>query len=225
MLWAGPSSKRTNFSIPSAALAFVASLALPILSIAEYDHTIRPSTLLNAYLVPTLIFDIAHARTIWLQQYNRSVGIAAVIAIAVKLALCLLENLEKQPVLFPQYRDVSPPEATAGILNRLFFLWLNKLFRKGFSNELSIDDLFILDKHLSSRYLETRVQSAWESGVYCLPRCAKEYPLTHRANSEDQKLKCSTLHFFQDVQMASSLHRLSSPLLGSFSFRATILNQ
>lgn len=139
-------------------------MILPALSYAEHDRAVRPSTLLGVYLFSTLLFDIVQARTLWLQQYNRSIAILVTVSVLFKLALLVVESVEKGTILLPKYAAISSPEATAGIFNRLFFLWLNGLFRRGFSGQLAVDDLHILDKHLSSEYLEHVLQSAWTKG-------------------------------------------------------------
>ena len=159
-LWASPSATSTKASLPTAAFSFVASIVLPIVSYLEHERTIRPSSLLNVYLFSTLLPDITRARTLWLQQYNHTTAIVMTVGVVVKAMLLLLEMLEKHDILAPTL-EVSPPEATAGIFNKFFFWWLNSLFREGFSRTLAVEDLFILDKHLKSRYLETILQSAW----------------------------------------------------------------
>ena len=161
VLWASSSVVRTGASVPTAIVTVVAGIVLPLVSFVEHDRTVRPSSLLNVYLFLTVLFDIARVRTLWLQQYNHAAAIVTTAAVAVKSILLLLESVEKRNILLPKPAAVSPPEATAGIFNRLFFLWLNKLFRTGFSEYLKVDDLFILDKHLSSEYLGHKLQSAW----------------------------------------------------------------
>ena len=164
VLWKRPSAIPTITTIPTAVLALAAGIVLPLLSYAEHQRTLRPSSLLGVYLFSTLLFDIARARTLWLQGYNRTIAVVTTASVVVKLELFLLESVEKRRILLPEYIATSPPEATAGLFNRLFFIWLNGLFRLGFSKYLKIDDLFILDKHLSSEYLENILHSAWIKG-------------------------------------------------------------
>ena len=164
VLWAGTSSIRTTASVPTAVLTFAASLVLPLLSYAEHDRSVRPSTLLNVYLFTTLLFDAAHARTLWLRGTSHSIAVVTVVTVVIKIGLLLLEMVEKRRILLPKHAAMSPPEASAGLFNRLFFVWLNGLFRRGFSSYLTVDDLHILDKHLSSQYLEHVLRSAWSKG-------------------------------------------------------------
>lgn len=139
---------------------------LPLLSYAEHYRAVRPSSLLGAYLFTTLFFDIAHTRTLWLQQNSSALVAVTTASVLVKVTLLIAESIEKRRLLLPKYLAISPPEATAGFFNRLFFVWLNGLFRRGFSKYFQVEDLFVLDKHLSSEYLGHVVRSAWAKGIY-----------------------------------------------------------
>ena len=161
VLWAEPHSVRTLASVPTAALTLVSCFVLPLLSYLEHQRTVRPSSILNIYFFTTLLFQITQARTLWLQGYNTQVAATTTVSVVLHLLLLLLESYEKQGLLLPEFVAANPPEATAGIFNRLFFWWLNDLFRRGYSNTLAVDDLFQLDRHLISRYLERLLQATW----------------------------------------------------------------
>jgi ATP-binding cassette subfamily C (CFTR/MRP) protein 1 len=135
-------------------VSLVSTLGIGVFSYIEHRHTVRPSTLLSLFLFCTLLFDIAHTRTLWLRVGDWSSRVIAAVstaAVAVKAGTLGLEAVEKRRLLRPEYRG-CPPEATSGIYSRSFFLWLNPLFRSGFSRVLDIDDLFVLDKHLEASY-------------------------------------------------------------------------
>ena len=166
ILWATPSATRTRTTLAAAALSLVSTLGFCLLSYAEHIHSVRPSALLNTYLFATLLFDIAHARTLWLRaadNVNQTIAYIAATAVVVKSIVLVLEALDKRRLLRPEYR-AYPPEATSGTYNRSFFWWLNPLFRQGFGHELEVDDLFVLDKHLQAGYCYKRFQAAWSSG-------------------------------------------------------------
>ena len=163
VLWARPSGYKTRASVPAAVLSFLSSLALCLLSYVEHIRTVRPSVLLDVYLFTSLLFDIPRARTIWLQGYGYAIAVVFTTSIVLKFFLLVLEVKEKRRILRPQFKSY-PPEATSGIFNKFFFLWQNSLFRKGFSNSITVDDLFVLDKHLTSDYLQDLLQSAWYRG-------------------------------------------------------------
>ena len=64
------STLKTSATIPAAALLLVDALALFALSHLEHLHSVRPSALINVWLLLTLPFDIARARSLWLVHAN-----------------------------------------------------------------------------------------------------------------------------------------------------------
>lgn len=60
----------------------------------------------------------------------------------------------------PGNNDYSPEE-TSGVFTRSIFLWLDKLLLRGFRKQLSIEDLYPLDRALDSYHLHTRFEEAW----------------------------------------------------------------
>ncbi|CAG8213587.1 unnamed protein product [Penicillium olsonii] len=164
VLWARPAADRTDASVPANALLTVGVFALGLLSYAEHMRSVKPSFILNTYLFCSLLFDIARSRTLWLRSedsYNTTIAIITTVAVGVKALLFLLEAIEKKHVLKPEYAGY-PPEATAGFYNRAMFWWLNPLFKVGFKGALRVEDLFQLDKELSSERLLTRFSAKWE---------------------------------------------------------------
>lgn len=116
---------RTRATLVAAALGVVDGLALCFLSHSEHNHSIRPSTLINTYLLLTLPFDTARARTLWLGRATRPVAATFSSSLAIKLIILITEAIEKRSILLDQYRLTSP-EATSGIYSRSFFWWVNK---------------------------------------------------------------------------------------------------
>ena len=170
ILWAtAPPATRTRASLAAAALALLSTVSLCALSYAEHARAVRPSSLLSAFLVATLLFDIARTRTLWLRAAadhttGRTIAYVSVAAVVVKAVVLVLEAVAKRRLLRPEYR-ACPPEATSGIINRSFFWWLNPLFRQGYRRVLDLDDLFVIDKHLASTYWYPRFRNAWASGL------------------------------------------------------------
>ncbi|KAH2570366.1 hypothetical protein KXV42_008422 [Aspergillus fumigatus] len=162
--WARPAATRTQASIAANAIITVGFFILCLLSCAEHLRSTTPSFLLNIYLLFTLLFDIAKTRTLWLRssgQTDETIAILTSVTVGIKFLLLILEAVEKRHIL-RKGQSGYPPEATAGIFNRSFFLWLNPLFRSGFSKILDVEDLFDLDKHLSSRRLYSTLETLWD---------------------------------------------------------------
>ncbi|RSL42779.1 hypothetical protein CEP51_016443 [Fusarium floridanum] len=151
----------TKASLPTAALSFVASIGLLGLSYVEHVYSYRPSTILNLFLLFSVLFDATRTRTLWLQGYNRSPATAALVATVIKIAILVVETVEKRGFLRPQYRAL-PPEVTSGIFSHWAFWWQLPLFRAGYSKKLEIESMFPPAKHFKSLYLQELVQTAWD---------------------------------------------------------------
>lgn len=152
------SAVTTKASLPAAALSFAASVTLLGLSYAEHVYSYRPSTILNLFLLFSVLFDATRTRTLWLQGYNRPTAIAALVATVIKIVMLVVEAIDKCGFLRPQYRSL-PPEVTSGIISRWAFWWQLPLFRAGYSKKLEIEALFPLEKHFKSSYLQHQLQT------------------------------------------------------------------
>ncbi|OJK04669.1 hypothetical protein ASPACDRAFT_1892879 [Aspergillus aculeatus ATCC 16872] len=159
--WTRHDLPRTKASVPSASINFIVAIELLVLCWLEDGRSARPSSLLTAYLLLTLLLDIVQARTLWLRP-PKTILLPALFTVSVgsKLAMLLLESLEKRQHLTEQYRDL-PPESTSGIINRSFMWWLNHMFTVGSRRLLTIDDMYGLDQALNSATVSERAQRVW----------------------------------------------------------------
>lgn len=155
-------------SLPTNAILAVGVLGLMALSYAEHTRSVRPSFILNAYLFCSLLFDIARTRTLWLRSadsFNDTIATVTSVALGAKLLVVILEAVEKRSILKSEFQGY-PPEATAGFYSRAVFYWLNPLFKLGFNSHLSVEDLFVLDKELSSERLLAIFEEQWSRGKF-----------------------------------------------------------
>lgn len=153
-------SLRTATTIAASALAFIASLGLCLLSHLEHSRSIRPSPIINGYILLTLVFDIARVRTLFLDSNGRSIPSLFACMISVKVMVLLAEAIEKRSILLAPYRDLSPEE-TSGIYSKSFFFWLNELMTSGFRRVLHNHDLYPIDRGMSSEVLQRRMKHSW----------------------------------------------------------------
>ncbi|PYH49541.1 putative ATP-binding cassette transporter [Aspergillus saccharolyticus JOP 1030-1] len=159
--WIRHAIPTTPASVPAAAINFVVATELLVLCWLEDGRSARPSTLLTAYLVITLLFDIAQVRTLWLRRPTATLLPAIfTTSIGSKVMMLLLESLGKQRFLTEKYRDL-PPESTSGIINRSLMWWLNRMFVTGSRRLLTIDDMDGLDQKLCSTAVTKNAQHAW----------------------------------------------------------------
>lgn len=164
VFWTQSSSVATRASVANAALSLVGSISLLVLSYVEHLYSYRPSTIINLFLLFSILFDATRTRTLWLQGYNRSNAIATLVTTVLKIVALALESIEKREVLRPVFRTL-PPEITSGVLSQWLFSWQLPLFRAGYSKQLEVEDLFDLDKHLKSQYLQSLLEKRWLKGT------------------------------------------------------------
>jgi ATP-binding cassette subfamily C (CFTR/MRP) protein 1 len=143
-------------------LAFIDGFLLLFLSHAEHARTVQPSTVINVYLLFTLLFDCVVSRSLWLADNDSTISALFTLTIAIKLFVLTSEAWEKRSILLSQYQHLSP-EATSGILARSIFWWLNSFMRTGFTRSLSTHDLFPVHSSLAARTLLPKARNSFSS--------------------------------------------------------------
>ncbi|RGP60633.1 hypothetical protein FLONG3_10802 [Fusarium longipes] len=145
-----------DLSIAGSCLALVASLLACALSYKEHSCTRKPSTLLNIYVLLTLLFDIVQARTAWLLIDGSSQQARLFTAsVAVKAVILCLETIPKTRWIHWNAEEHSPEESS-GVFSVGVFAWLNQLFMRGYRGVLKIEDLYPLDESMASSRLQIR---------------------------------------------------------------------
>ncbi|KAH6996315.1 P-loop containing nucleoside triphosphate hydrolase protein [Ilyonectria sp. MPI-CAGE-AT-0026] len=162
VLWATrpPGARFSRVSIAAACVSFASSLMSCVLSYAEHVKSPRPSSLLNAFLLVSLLLDAALLRTLWLLPSSiMSASIPAVFtaACSLKAALLVLEAWDKSSYLVAGAGPYAP-EVTAGLYARAVFAWVTPLLQTGFRRLLKPADLFSLDEDMGAAGL---VGSFW----------------------------------------------------------------
>ncbi|RDW80341.1 putative multidrug resistance protein [Coleophoma crateriformis] len=77
------------------------------------------------------------------------------------LVVWVLEARSKTNELKEVYKEY-PPEATHGVCNRTFFVWLNSLFVKGYKGLLTMNDLWMTPPEMASARLRDELQARWD---------------------------------------------------------------
>jgi hypothetical protein len=155
----------TRAALPSAILSFFAGIAILLLSRLEHSRAIRPSSLINIYLLVSLSFDAVQVRTLYLKHVEAAILGLFTADVVIKLVLLLLESMSKRSYLKAPFNSYSP-ETTSGIFNRSFFWWLNPVVFTGFRKILTLDDLFTSDPELQSEPLLHQMQHSWNKCKY-----------------------------------------------------------
>ena len=161
-------------SLPSAAVSLLVAILLVALSRIEDERSVRPSSLTLVYLLATLLFDMAQARSLWLHGNATAISAAFSASIGLKIFLLFLEAQQKRAHLQAEYQGL-PPESISGIISRSFLWWINDLFRQGYRKLIPFDALYVLESELTSDHLGQRMQRGWDSRRR--PERRFEYPL------------------------------------------------
>ncbi|KAK6428202.1 hypothetical protein LTR95_015657, partial [Oleoguttula sp. CCFEE 5521] len=164
IVWAVTPIQRTRASIPAATLSFLASLALLFLSSIEHSRSVRPSAVINLYLLGSLLLEIPQARTLWMRSGPRSLPGVFTAGVAAKTVSLLLEARSKRRSLFQPYRLLAP-EALVSLYDHVVLGWLIPLFRSGFRGIISTESLYPVDSALSSDDVDQRSQRIWNTRV------------------------------------------------------------
>lgn len=164
ILWTRHARNRTDVSLAAAILLLISSISLVILSYAEHTRSVQPSAIIDIYLASSLLLDIPQARTL----FNRgsapgSIAVLFVWSMLLKGLALSLEAQNKKRFLMTPYQNYSP-EALSSIINRSFQWWVNPLFIRGFSNLLSMNQLFTPDRKLASQKLFKAHSKNWPQG-------------------------------------------------------------
>ena len=131
----------------------------------EDERSVRPSLILNSYLLVSLVFDAVQARTLYLRKADQAILGLFTASIGVKLVLLLLESRSKRGYLRPPYNGYSP-EAMSGFFSKSFFWWLSPILAIGFRRVLTLDDLFKPDESMLSKLMSDKMQFSWNKCWY-----------------------------------------------------------
>ncbi|THY82869.1 P-loop containing nucleoside triphosphate hydrolase protein, partial [Aureobasidium pullulans] len=145
--------------IPAEVFSFLASLVAAILSQWEHIRSIKPSALLQLYLMVALVVQAVHVRSLWLRDEDnikRDLGIGQIVACALFLAV---ESVSKESILL--HRQKRSPQDTNDMFSQRLFWWLNNMFKRGYSSVLAPTDLDKMDEDLSSTDPQRRFRLQW----------------------------------------------------------------
>ncbi|CAG7924068.1 unnamed protein product [Penicillium olsonii] len=162
ILWSHPDAPKTSATLATEAVTIGASLVLLYLSHLEHLRSIRPSTILNSFLVFTLLFDLPRLRTLYSMSETRSVFSVLAISWTIKSITLFLEAAEKRPLLKKAYEQ-SPIESTSGLLSRVTFWWLNPVLWLGSKSQLTVESLPALDHDIQAASDSTILSEKWRN--------------------------------------------------------------
>ncbi|KAI1867210.1 uncharacterized protein JN550_007262 [Neoarthrinium moseri] len=115
------------------------------------------SDLIGTYVLLRLVLDIPIIRTYWLLG-NPAVASLLTAKECLGIVLLVVESWSK---IAPGTSTTHSPDEDANVFSRRLLAWLISLFVKGYSQPLTIDDLYSLNKTLSAGAFGKPLASAW----------------------------------------------------------------
>ncbi|KAJ8125439.1 hypothetical protein O1611_g8200 [Lasiodiplodia mahajangana] len=149
-------------SLAASVVSFLAGSLMTGLSYAEHARSRRPSFVLNAYLLASLLLDVAIVRSFWLSGLSSTICSIFSASLALKAPLLVMEAVEKGRFLVHPNSDDRNPELTSGLYSRGLIWWMNPLLLDGFRRLLRPDDLYFLDGSISADILHKAFWKAWD---------------------------------------------------------------
>jgi ATP-binding cassette subfamily C (CFTR/MRP) protein 1 len=125
-------------------MEFVASLVIVVLSRLEHIKAVRPSHLLQFFLLVLLLCNAVRLRTLFLMEYSTSLVTSASIHTFLT--------------------------GSVGLFGKTLFWYLNGFFREGYRKILKPEDLINVDVDLVSKHRDTIFQSVWAKQDKCNKR-------------------------------------------------------
>ncbi|KAL1621164.1 hypothetical protein SLS54_005659 [Diplodia seriata] len=129
-LWANLDTYKTNTSIASSCVEFLSSWCIVLLSRLEHSRAVRPSHLLQFFLLVLFICDAVRLRTLFLMHYEATLVSCTSVHTALTGMLLLLESLSKTDLLVSDADRGRSPEELIGLFGQKLFWYLNDLFRE-----------------------------------------------------------------------------------------------
>ncbi|KAF5977902.1 Canalicular multispecific organic anion transporter 2 [Fusarium coicis] len=155
VLWGRENSTKTAIAEP--VLGLIESFALAALSFVEHRNSRKPSKLLGAFLVITIILDIALVRTLWIRSMQSIAGVFTA-SFVIKTILLILEEAPK--TMLGEKEKIH--ETSSGVVSRSFFWWLNGLFLQGHRTILETEDLQTIDPKFDTDHVSAPLEKQWE---------------------------------------------------------------
>ncbi|TQN69569.1 ABC transporter gloK [Colletotrichum shisoi] len=161
-LWAThrEAGRLRTVSIVASCASFAAAVMFGGLSSIEHAKSLKPSSILNIYMLVSLVLDGAILRTVWLSRLSVTISAVFSTSFALKAVIVILEAWGKTPYLAGGRGSYSPEE-TSGIYSRGLFWWLTPLLLTGFRRLLKPLDLFVLEGSMSTAVLDERFWHNW----------------------------------------------------------------
>ncbi|KAJ3546303.1 hypothetical protein NM208_g2067 [Fusarium decemcellulare] len=171
-LWCLDFDAITKASVAEPVLGLFESLALAALSFLEHRNSRKPSALIGGYLVLSVLLDLALTRTLWMRHGMDALAAVFTSSLVLKTIFLVLEETPKRLI---NEEKGSIRETSAGVVNRSFFWWLNRLFFEGSRSILDMGSLGEINEKFDTHDLSEQLDKRWNNdpkeSPFSLLRC------------------------------------------------------
>ncbi|KAL0932221.1 ATP-binding cassette containing protein [Colletotrichum truncatum] len=203
-----------NIEFLSTIVTLAAFIGLCPLVFLEHARSIKPSDLVVIYLLVLSAYDSLSFGKAFLANEPRAASSLAASSLCLKLLLLAYESQGKEKLL-REPRGQWSPEQLAGVLNRLFFWWINTILRYGNRNILNGDKLPPIDDKLSSDLLRRQALKAWDQRAKperktTLPRVLLRSMLSHFVAPVIPRLSLIAFRYAQPILISTAIRYMSN---------------
>lgn len=154
-----------TWQVATSTSSFLGAMGLTWLSVSEHKLSIRPSDMAALYLLASSCYNslgVLFAVSTAVSWSFSGIPWLPVSELAARLALLVLESLQKTGSMGHDSASGMAPEETVGLLNATFFWWINRILLKGSHRMLRLDDIPPLDAALKPETPRAAVLRAWD---------------------------------------------------------------
>ncbi|KAK4088636.1 hypothetical protein Purlil1_7187 [Purpureocillium lilacinum] len=154
-----------TWQVATSTSSFLGAMGLTWLSVSEHKLSIRPSDMAALYLLASSCYNslgVLFAVSTAVSWSFSGIPWLPASELAARLALLVLESLQKTGSMGHDSASGMAPEETVGLLNATFFWWINRILLKGSHRMLRLDDIPPLDAALKPETLRAAVLRAWD---------------------------------------------------------------
>lgn len=156
---------KTQASLAAQLLRAFATCVALCLSYLEYNRTLRPPLLINAYLFLVVLFDGVFIRSFWLASNSSSATALCSTVLAVHVIVLIAESLKKEDYLITTRCRQTTAEETSSLWGLGLLIWVLPVLQQGFTRPLGLSDVPPVTLELTSMRLMKQLQRSWGKGI------------------------------------------------------------
>lgn len=145
----------------SLCVSILAALCLSLLLLQEQKRCNRSSDLTTLYLLSSTLCDVIILAASSSAARYAHISLMVLLRCCIHSTLLVLECCTKRRKALDEYSTPSSPEERHGILNRIFFIWINPILLRGYTSILVNQDLPTLNQSMKPEFTREAMIESW----------------------------------------------------------------